>query len=61
MTVPDRRNAMLTKHRCSICGSRLREGQYVYSRFTKNRYCTDDRRHREIAAKRKRAQKREAA
>jgi len=24
---------------CARCGKRVREGQYVYSRFTKNRYC----------------------
>ena len=31
----------LTKYRCTICGKRLREGRYVYSRFTKQRYCYD--------------------
>lgn len=29
----------LTKYKCTICGKRLREGRYVYSRFTKQRYC----------------------
>jgi len=24
---------------CARCGKRVREGTYVYSRFTKNRYC----------------------
>jgi hypothetical protein len=37
--------AALTKYRCAICGTRLREGQYVYSRFTKKRYCLDVKRH----------------
>ena len=29
----------LTAFRCAICGRRLREGRYVFSRFTKSRYC----------------------
>jgi hypothetical protein len=28
-----------TKFRCALCGKRLAEGGYVYSRFTRNRYC----------------------
>lgn len=28
-------------HRCARCGRRLKEGRYVYSRFTRNRYCID--------------------
>lgn len=43
----------LTKLRCGICNARLREGQYVYSRFTKQRYCIDVQRHAQLA-KRKR-------
>jgi len=35
----------LTKYRCAICKARLREGHYVYSRFTKNRYCLDAKKH----------------
>jgi hypothetical protein len=31
----------LTKYRCTICNRRLREGRYVYSRFTKARYCVE--------------------
>jgi len=31
----------LLKLRCDLCGSRLREGQYVYSRWTRHRYCWD--------------------
>jgi hypothetical protein len=26
---------------CARCGKRVREGTYIYSRFTKNRYCID--------------------
>jgi hypothetical protein len=26
---------------CARCKRRLKEGRYVYSRFTKNRYCID--------------------
>jgi hypothetical protein len=37
--------AALTRYRCAICNARLREGRYVYSRFTKNRYCLDVKRH----------------
>lgn len=42
---------IFTRYRCHICNARLREGQYVYSRFTKNRYCLDVKRH----ARKKRA------
>jgi len=35
----------LTKYRCAICNARLREGRYVYSRFTKSRYCIDVTKH----------------
>jgi hypothetical protein len=31
----------LTKLRCGICDRRLREGEYVYSRWTGERYCCD--------------------
>ena len=24
---------------CARCGKRLKEGEYIYSRFTRNRYC----------------------
>jgi len=27
------------RYSCARCGRRVREGEYVYSRFTKNRYC----------------------
>lgn len=42
-----------TVYRCAICNRRLEEGKYVYSRFTKNRYCTDLKRHDAIARKRR--------
>lgn len=29
----------MTKYRCAICNRRLAEGEYVFSRFTKSRYC----------------------
>jgi len=47
----------LTKYRCAICDVRLREGQYVYSHWTKNRYCGDLKKHDRIvkARKKKRA------
>ena len=45
----------LTKLRCAICDRRLREGEYVYSRFTRQRYCIDVQRHAEIARKKRRA------
>lgn len=32
-------SAKLTRYRCALCGRRLREGAYVYSRWTGNRYC----------------------
>ena len=44
----------LTKYRCAICDARLREGQYVFSRFTKNRYCCDLDKHTRIIKARKR-------
>ena len=44
------------KHRCAICNAKLVEGRYVYSRWTGNRYCSDDKRHRQIARRKKRAQ-----
>jgi len=50
----------LTKLRCAICDRRLREGEYVYSRFTRQRYCIDVQRHTEIARKKKRKGGREA-
>jgi hypothetical protein len=28
-----------TRHVCGRCGAKLREGEYIYSRFTKARYC----------------------
>lgn len=28
-------------HRCGRCGKRLKAGGYVYSRFSRERYCTD--------------------
>ena len=31
----------LTRYRCAICQRRLREGQYVFSRWTRQRYCCD--------------------
>src|SRR6188472_213175 len=31
----------LLKLRCDRCGSRLREGRYVFSSWTKKRYCSD--------------------
>ena len=43
----------MTKHRCAICNARLREGQYVYSRFTRNRYCIDTERHTAIVRRRR--------
>lgn len=30
--------AKLTDYRCALCGERLREGQWIFSRFTRNRY-----------------------
>jgi hypothetical protein len=33
--------ATFMEARCSRCGSRLRQGHYVYSRFTGNRYCSN--------------------
>jgi len=27
------------RYSCARCGRRVREGEYVYSRFSKNRYC----------------------
>lgn len=44
--------AALTRYRCSICGARLREGRYVYSRFTKARYCLDVKKHARKKVKR---------
>jgi hypothetical protein len=41
----------LTRYRCAICGARLREGGYVYSRFTGSRYCLDVKRHAKRKAK----------
>ena len=49
---------MKTRYRCAICGARLVEGRYVYSRWTKNRYCGDLKRHDAIVRKRKRAERR---
>jgi hypothetical protein len=46
----------MSGYRCAICGARLKEGTYVYSRFTKNRYCPDEKRHERLARKRKRQQ-----
>jgi hypothetical protein len=43
-----------TKFRCAICNARLEEGRYVYSRFTKNRYCENEKGHYEIIRKKKR-------
>jgi len=31
----------LTKFRCGLCGRRLPENEYVYSRFTNTRYCLE--------------------
>jgi len=38
---------------CALCGKRVREGQYVYSRFTGNRYCIGMEACRARAKKRK--------
>lgn len=46
---------MKTRYRCAICNRRLEEGRYVYSRFTRNRYCADEKRHEAIARKRKKS------
>lgn len=46
---------MKTRYRCAICNRRLEEGRYVYSRFTKQRYCIDTQRHTELARKKRRA------
>jgi hypothetical protein len=48
---------MRTRYRCAICGRRLEEGRYVYSRFTKNRYCTDIARHEAIVRRKRRLTK----
>jgi hypothetical protein len=29
-------------YNCDRCGRRLKEGRWVYSRFTRNRYCFAD-------------------
>ena len=47
--------APLTKYRCAICNVRLREGRYVYSRFTKNRYCLDSKKHVEVNRRKRKA------
>jgi len=46
--------ATKTRYRCAICERRLVEGQYVYSRFTRNRYCIDVQRHTELARRKRR-------
>lgn len=28
-----------TEHRCACCGRKLKPGRWVYSRFTRARYC----------------------
>lgn len=30
-----------TKYHCTICGTQLREGRYVFSTWTRHRYCSD--------------------
>jgi hypothetical protein len=55
--MPSEKLPALTKYRCTICDSKLREGRYVYSRFTKNRYCIDFAGHAKLAAKKKRQQR----
>ena len=46
---------MKTRYRCAICDRRLEEGRYVYSRFTRQRYCIDTKRHEQLRKKRRRA------
>lgn len=29
-------------YHCALCGKRLKENQWIYSRFTGNRYCPND-------------------
>lgn len=43
----------LSDHRCAICGVRLEHGRYVYSRFTKARYCIDVKKHAALAGARR--------
>lgn len=50
----------LTKYRCAICERRLAEGDYIYSRHTGNRYCGDDRRHRELVRRKRKTTERMA-
>jgi hypothetical protein len=49
---------MKTRHRCAICNRQLEEGRYVYSHWTRQRYCLDDQRHRQL---RRAARKKETA
>jgi hypothetical protein len=46
---------MKTRYLCAICNRRLEEGRYVYSHWTRQRYCLDDQRHRQLLRKKKRA------
>jgi hypothetical protein len=50
---------IVSSRRCAICNSRLKEGFSVYSRWTGNRYCLDDKKHERIAAKRRKQQTQE--
>jgi len=48
------KTASKTRYKCAICGARLVEGRYVYSRFTRNRYCIDTAKHERLIRARKR-------
>jgi hypothetical protein len=37
--MPTKSQPKLSEHRCGVCGRRLRQEQWVYSRHTGNRYC----------------------
>jgi len=50
----------LTKYKCTICGKRLREGRYVYSRFTTHRYCANVTECHKVIKKRRKAAGRES-
>lgn len=50
-----------TRYRCAICDVRLREGQYVYSHWTRNRYCGDLAKHERIVKARKKGKAAQAA
>jgi hypothetical protein len=38
-TTPTTKRPPFSKHRCAACNRRLREGQWIFSRHTRQRYC----------------------